>query len=102
MQHYSLLIKDVDTTQMLSAMSVKHSATREESSCHFSDLLDGINCVNAASYKVSHQIVQDSVPSKLSCDHRILSVLPALQQVHVFLISYTSVVMGLTEDLSEV
>lgn len=60
MQHYSLLIKDVDTTQMLSAMSIKNSATREESSYHFSDLLDGINCVSAASYKISHQIVQDS------------------------------------------
>lgn len=80
---------------MLSAMSVEYSATREESSCHFSDLLDGINCVNA-SYKMSHQIVQDTVPSKLSSDHRMLNVLPAFQQVHVFVISYTSAGMGFT------
>lgn len=75
MQHYSLLIKDVGTTQMLSAMS---SATREESSYHFSDLLVGINCVSAASYKMSHQVVQGTVPSKLSSDHRMLSVLHVL------------------------
>lgn len=103
MQHYSLLIKDVDTTQMLSAMSIMSSATREESSYHFSDLLDGINCVNAASYKMSHQVVQGTVPSKLSSDHGMLSVLPALQQVvHIFLISCMSVVMGFTKNLPEV
>lgn len=38
------------------------------------------------------------MPSKLSSDHRMLSVLPAFQEILVFLISNTSVVM---EDLSE-
>lgn len=61
-------------------MSVRCPATGKESSYLFSDLLDGINCVNIASYKMLPEIVWDTVPSKPSSDHKMLSVLPPFQQ----------------------
>lgn len=60
---------------ILVAMSVRCLATGEESSYHFSYLLDNINHVSTTSSKMLPEIVWDTVPSKLSSDHNILSVL---------------------------
>lgn len=61
-------------------MPVKCLDTVEESGYHFSDLLNGINSVNTASYKMLPEIVWDPMPSKLCSDHKMLSVVLPFQQ----------------------
>lgn len=61
-------------------MSVGCPATGKESYYYFCGLLNGMNSVTTASVRMLTQIVCDTVSSKLSSDHKMLKVLPCIQQ----------------------